>query len=84
MNATLHSFRMTEAKAALVHKLVDEHCQALKNWIASAVEQGELVRAGNLVRELREYQELYAAFNMPAKHEIARHSDKPLVYEHFV
>lgn len=81
---TLHTFTMAEATATLVHKLVDSHMHALKNWTASAVERGELERAQELVKELRQHEKLFAAFNMPAKREIAAHTGKPLVTQHDV
>lgn len=81
---TLHTFTMSEGKARLVHQVVDSHMQALKNWMASAVEAGDLERAQKLIAELREYEALYAAFNMTAKLEIAEHTGKPVATMHRV
>jgi hypothetical protein len=81
---TMHSFHMTEDQAMMIHAQVGSHMSALKNWIASAVEQGDLERAQHLVTDLRAYEKLYSAFNMPAKHDIAKHSGKPLETEHTV
>lgn len=79
---TLHTFEMTEAQAEMIHARVGSHMQALKNWSASAVEQGDLPRAQKLVAELRAHEVLYAVFNMPAKHDIAKGSGKPLETTH--
>lgn len=79
-----HTFVMTERKAELIHKIVDSHSQALKNWIVGHVENGDLVSAQELAHELREYHSLFAAFNMQAKREIAGWGDKELVVEHVV
>lgn len=74
----MFTFTMSEAQARNLHKVVDSHCQSLKNWIASRVEDGDLERAQELTRELRQYQALYAAFNMDAKHEIAKGRNLPV------
>ena len=81
---TFHTFSMTEEKADMVHKLVSSHIQALQNWTASAVERGDLIGAQELVRQQRDHETLFAAFNMPAKHTIAKHSEKELKTEHVV
>lgn len=81
---TMHTFTMTEAKAELVHKLANSHMGALKNWIASAVEDGKLEYAQKLVAELREHEALFAAFNMAAKHTIAECTGNPLETAHTV
>ena len=81
---TRHNFNMTENQAMMIHNLVASHCKALKNWIATAVERNENDRAKDMVTELREHEALFAAFNMPAKHEIAKHTGKPLETEHTV
>jgi hypothetical protein len=80
----IHTFRMTEAKADLLHKIIDSHMGSLKNWIVGAVESGNLPYAQALAIELREYQTLYAAFNMQAKYDIAKHSIAGLIIEHEV
>lgn len=80
----MHTFQMTEAKAVLVHNVVSSHMAALKNWTASKVERGDLDGAQKLVAELREYEALFAAFNMPAKHDIANATGKPLETAHTV
>lgn len=74
----MFTFNMSEAQARNVHKVISSHCQALKNWTASAVEDGKLEYAQKLVKELREYQALFAAFNMDAKHEIAKARELPV------
>lgn len=62
----MHTFTMTEAQARLIHDMAREQCEALKNWIVSAVEQGELQRAQLLSRQLRDHQVIFAGFNMTA------------------
>ncbi len=79
-----HTFTMTERKAELVHKIVDNHMQSLKNWACGAVESGDLEYAQKLVSELREYERLYAAFNMVSKREVAAWTNKALVVDHDV
>lgn len=79
-----HTFMMTERKAELVHKVVGSHMQALKNWACGAVESGDIEYAQKLVAELREYESLYAAFNMTAKREIAGYTEKAIVIAHDV
>lgn len=74
----MFTFTMSEAQARNVHAVVHSQCQALKNWIVTAVENDQPERAKEYTRELRQYQALYAAFNMTAKHEISQHSGKPL------
>lgn len=81
---TIHTFKMTEAHAERVHALVSSHMQAIKNWTASAVETGDFEYAQKLVRDLREHEKLFAAFNMTAKHTIADHTGKELVTVHSV
>jgi hypothetical protein len=78
----MHTFKLTFDQAVLVPQVVDSHMQALKNWTASAVENGNLERAQRLVKELREYERLYAAFNVKSKQETARHLGKPMSVEH--
>lgn len=72
------TFTMSEEQARAIHKLVASHNSALKNWTATAVENGDLARAQELVKELRAHQALFAAFNMDAKHEIALHRGLPV------
>lgn len=71
-------FIMSDKQATNVHKLVASHIAALKNYIASAVEDGKLERAKRHVAELREYEALFAAFNITAKYEIAEFTSKPI------
>jgi hypothetical protein len=80
----MHTFRMTESKAELVHAVVSSHMEALKNWIVGAVESGNLPYAQELATQLRDYQTLYAAFNIDAKYTIAEHSPHGLTIEHDV
>lgn len=71
MTNTFH-YTMSEADAQNIHVVVRSHCEALKNHIASNVESGNNDRALKLVKELRDYQRLFAAFNIEAKKEIAQ------------
>jgi hypothetical protein len=72
------TFVMPDKQANNVHKVVASHIAALKNYIASAAEDGKLERAKRYVAELREYEALFAAFNVTAKYEIAEFSKKPV------
>lgn len=76
----MHTFTLTISERQLnnVHKLVDSHMKALKNWIARYVESGKLEEAQKLVDELREYEALFAASNTKAKLDIAKFSNKPV------
>lgn len=80
----VHTFHMSAEQAGRVHQVVASHCEALKNWTATAVEGGKLEYAQELVTELRHYQRLFAAFNMSAKEFIAEATDKPVRTEHIV
>lgn len=46
----------------MVRELVRGSCSAHKNWIASAVESGNIEYANKLVKDLRAYEELLHAF----------------------
>lgn len=76
----MHTFHITISERQLnnVHKVVDSHIKALKNWIASRVESGDLEDAQKLTVELREYEAIFAASNVQAKLDIAKHSNKPV------
>lgn len=80
----MHKFIMTETKAEAIHALIASHNIALKNWIASAVERGELERAQELVAELRSHELLFAAFNMQAKRDIAKNLNRAIETNHHV
>lgn len=77
----MFTFTMSETQARNIHNMARSHTQALKNWMATAVEAGNLDRAQELCRELRQHEEIFAAFNMQAKHEIAEHTGKPVQTE---
>lgn len=51
---------LTEGQTAIVHRIFGEHIYALKNWIATAVENGDTEKAQEYVRELRECQIIYS------------------------
>lgn len=76
----MHTFHLTISQHQLsnVHKVVDSHIKALKNWIASRVESGDLEGAQKLTVELREYEALFSASNVEAKLDIAKYSNKPV------
>lgn len=82
--STMHTFTMPEAQAQRIHQLTKSQIGAVKNWMASAVERGDLARAQELVIELRCLEELFARFNIDAKYDIARATQKELVTSHFV
>lgn len=81
---TDHTFIMSEKQAKLVHQVVASHMAALKNWIVSAVERGDLAKAQILAQELREFGNLFAAFNMDAKYQIAEITGNPVEIAHVV
>lgn len=81
---TQFTFIMSEAQARRLHKLIDSQCGALKNYTASAVEEGDLITAQEHVVELRACQALYAATNIDAKYTIAKGSNTPLQTEVYV
>lgn len=49
---------LSKRETELMLKQIDGHIFALKNWIASRVEQSELTDAQRLVAELRECEEI--------------------------
>lgn len=60
------TYQLTEREAALAFAQVASHTQALKNWMAAAVERGDFDKARELVIELREHEALYAKLNVSA------------------
>ena len=54
---------LSKSETQMLFNQVSDHCKALKNWIATAVESEEYDRARVLVTELREYQSLYSKLN---------------------
>jgi len=75
---------MTEKYAELIHETISDRISTYKNWIASAVEDQDFDRAQKLTKTLREYQAIYAAFNMQAKNDYARSYVKPIRTNHVV
>lgn len=59
-------YELTEQQAELAFNTVRDHCHAIKNWIASAVENNDPDRAKDLVKQLREYEGLYKTLNVSA------------------
>lgn len=80
----MHTFTMTEHQARNIHQLASSHISAIKNWTLTRVEAGDLAGAQDLARQAREFQEIFAAFNMNAKHEIAAATGKELETAHTV
>ncbi len=79
-----HTYTMSEAQAARVHALASSHLSALKNWMVTAVERGDLIGAQKLAEEVRAHQAIFAAFNIAANHEIAGYTGRPLEVNHSV
>jgi hypothetical protein len=46
----------------MMRELVSSRCSTLQNWIASAVEVGEMQQAVSLVKELRNYEAMFHVF----------------------
>lgn len=59
----LHTIKLNTEQARAVHEQLSSHMAAQKNWIASAVETGDLPRAQVLVKELRFIQDIACKFN---------------------
>lgn len=59
----MHTITLDTNQARAVHAQLSEHCAALKNWIASAVETDDIERAKGLVKELRFAQTIACKFN---------------------
>jgi|KBSSwiStaDraftv2_1062776.scaffolds.fasta_scaffold3057117_1 hypothetical protein len=59
---------LNNSEAAMLFGQVKSHCSALKNWIATAVENDDIGRARELIKELREYQSLYSKLNGAIKY----------------
>jgi hypothetical protein len=76
---TTFNYAMSEEQARRIHKLAESEMFALKNHTAMYVEQGNLEKAQECVKELRAQQAIFAAFNIDAKYDIAKYCGKPLV-----
>ena len=63
---TNRTYTLTAAEASLAFAQVSDHCSAIKNWMASAVEAGDFEYASKLVVQLRDHQKLYAKLNVEA------------------
>ena len=79
----VHTFHIGEGEAIMIHGLVASHMATLKNWIVSKVERMDWDGSATLVKELREYEKLYACFNMEAKRQIAETKGDKMTHEHF-
>lgn len=53
---------MTRSQNKMVRAMLDSTMSAYKNWIASAVESGDVHRAKQLVQELRDHEALCHIF----------------------
>jgi hypothetical protein len=62
----MRSYELTQREAELAFAQIASHSQALKNWMASAVERGDFDKARELVIQLREHEALYAKLNVSA------------------
>ena len=71
---TTRKYELNEHQAELVHTLISTHCATLKNWTATAVENNDLTLAQKLVKELREYERLFALTNVEAHRFIDAHA----------
>jgi len=56
------NIKITREQNKLVRGLIESHCAAHKNWIATAVEAGKHNYAEELVKELRVYEAMYHIF----------------------
>lgn len=74
----MFTFEMNEAQAHRVFSTVKDRTAALKNWIVSNVESGNFEKAQELATELRQYQKLYAAFNIESKKATSEQLGKPI------
>jgi hypothetical protein len=72
------TFTMPQSQAERIHKLVTREIGARKNWKASAVERGDYEKAHQHGDEIRCLESLSSAFNVEAKHLIARCRGLPL------
>ena len=78
---SVFTYTIPEQQVRNIHKVVESRCYALKNWIASKVEAGDLTGAQELVSELREFQALFAATNLSSRYEITEVTGRPIVRE---
>lgn len=53
---------ITKDQNKKVRSLLESHCAALKNWMASAVESDDLPRAKGLLADLRAHEKMYHIF----------------------
>ena len=58
----MKTVQISREQNRMVRQQIESHTAALKNWIASAVEQQDLQRATTLVGELRAYEAMYHIF----------------------
>ena len=56
------TIEITRKQNAMVRKQIEGHCKALKNWIASAVENNDFDRAKAMTIELRDHEDMYHLF----------------------
>jgi hypothetical protein len=53
---------ITREQNKMVRAQLDSHTAALKNWIISAFDAGDMERAKRLSAELKQYQEMFHIF----------------------
>lgn len=63
-------YELSEAEAELAFTQIASHCEALKNWIVTAVESDDFERAKRLVSDYRKHQDLFRKLNVTAHREI--------------
>lgn len=80
----MHTFTMTLEQAKLIHAMTADRMAALKNWTATAVEQGDLAYAQTLVADLRKHEAIFAGFNMKSKEDLATSTGKPMPQAHIL
>jgi len=70
------TYQLTEVEAQMAFEQVSSHCQALKNWLVSAVERHDFEDAMVLATKLRQHEKLYAKLNVEAHKIIDAHMAK--------
>jgi hypothetical protein len=66
----MRTYELSEREAELVFDTVKDRTCSLKNWIAGAVERGDIENAKLMVIKLRTYEKIFAKMNVEAHREI--------------
>ena len=74
----VYNIHLFEHQVERIHRMAKSDIATLHNHIASHVERGEHEKAQELVKELRELQNIFAQTNVDAKLLIAESSGKPV------